>query len=64
VAGHAVLVGDGISITGLVASVDGTTVLSGEVSGPGSQAEALGERLAEDLLGRGARSLLAAGGAA
>jgi hydroxymethylbilane synthase len=64
VAGHARLVGDSISIAGLVASVDGVTVLRGEVSGPGSQAEALGERLADDLLGRGARDLLAAGGAA
>ena len=64
VAGHARLVGDAISIAGLVASVDGVTVLAGEVSGPGSQAAALGERLADDLLGRGARGLLAAGGAA
>jgi hydroxymethylbilane synthase len=64
VAGHARLVGDAIAIAGLVASVDGATVLAGEVSGPGSQAAALGERLAEDLLSRGARGLLAAGGAA
>ena len=64
VAGHARLVVGAISIAGLVASVDGATVLRGEVSGPDSQAEALGERLADDLLGRGARGLLAAGDAA
>jgi len=62
VAGHARLDGDAISIAGLVASLDGATVLTGEVSGPCSQAEALGERLAGDLLARGARALLDAGG--
>jgi hydroxymethylbilane synthase len=62
VAGHARLDGDAISIAGLVASADGLTVLTGEVSGPGSRAEALGERLADDLLARGARALLDAGG--
>jgi len=62
VAGHARLDGDAISIAGLVASADGATVLSGEVSGPGSWAEALGERLADDLLARGARALLDTGG--
>lgn len=64
VAGHARLDGDAISIAGLVASVNGVTVLAGEVSGPGSRAEALGERLADDLLARGARALLDAGGPA
>ena len=58
VAGHARLVGETLSIAGLVASVDGATTLTGEASGPGSQAEALGERLADDLLERGARALL------
>ena len=62
VAGHARLDGDAISIAGLVASIDGATVLTGEVSGPCSQAEALGERLAGDLLARGARALLDSGG--
>jgi len=47
-----------------VASVDGGTVLTGEVSGPGSRAGTLGERLADDLLARGARALLEAGGPA
>jgi len=64
VAGHARLDGDAISIAGLVASLDGATVLSGEVSGPCSQAEELGERLAGELLARGARALLDAGGSA
>lgn len=62
VAGHARLDGNAISVAGLVASADGLTVLTGEVRGPASLAEALGERLADDLLGRGARALLDAGG--
>ena len=64
VAGHARLDGDAISMAGLVASADGVTVLAGEVSGPGSRAEAVGERLADDLQARGARALLEAGGPA
>lgn len=62
VAGHASLDGDAISIAGIVASADGVTVLAGEVSGSCAQAEMLGERLADDLLARGARALLDAGG--
>ena len=61
VAGHARLDGDAILIAGLVASADGVTMLSGEASGPCSLAETLGERLADDLLARGARALLEAG---
>lgn len=64
VAGHARIDGDTISMAGLVASLDGATLLSGEVSGPCSQAEELGERLAGELLARGARALLDAGGGA
>jgi hydroxymethylbilane synthase len=62
VAGHARLEGDAIAIAGLVASLDGATVLAGGASGPCSEAEALGERLADDLLARGACALLDAGG--
>jgi hydroxymethylbilane synthase len=64
VAGHARIEGDAISIAGLVASLDGATVLAGEVSGLCSQAEELGERLGGELLARGARALLDAGGSA
>jgi hydroxymethylbilane synthase len=64
VAGHARLDGDAITIAGIVASPDGVTVLAGEVSGSGSQAEALGGRLADDLIARGARAILDARGVA
>ena len=64
VGGHARLVGGALAIAGLVASADGATMLTAEVSGPAAEAEALGERLADDLLDRGARRLLDAGGGA
>jgi porphobilinogen deaminase len=48
-----------------VASPDGAAVLEGEERGAPADAEAIGRRLAERLLARGARELLdgAAGGA-
>jgi hydroxymethylbilane synthase len=62
VAGLARLDGSGLSVTGLVASVDGATVLAATVSGAPAAARALGEKLAEDLLARGAAAVLAADG--
>jgi porphobilinogen deaminase len=47
-------------VTGLVASVDGATVLEAAVSGAPPAARALGEKLAEELLARGAAGVLAA----
>ena len=58
VAGHARLDGDLLSLTGLVASADGGTVLRGSICGVASSAEALGQELADRLLARGARRLL------
>jgi hydroxymethylbilane synthase len=62
VAGHARVEADGITLTGLVASLDGRTVLRSSVSGAAGAAEALGARLAVDLLARGAGPLLDVGG--
>ncbi len=62
VAGYARLEGDVLSLTGLVASPDGATALRSSISGPASSAEALGQKLADELLARGARRLLEAGG--
>ena len=64
VAGYARLDGDALTISGLVASLDGTTVLQSSVSGPGAAAEALGRKLADELLARGAGPLLEASGGA
>jgi hydroxymethylbilane synthase len=64
VAGHARGEGDRLRLHGLVASLDGRTVIRASVEGAGSEAEALGRGLAAEMLGRGAGALLAAGGEA
>jgi hydroxymethylbilane synthase len=62
VAGHAHLDGEALTVTGLVASLDGSTVLRSSIGGLPSSAESLGEKLAEELLACGARALLEPGG--
>jgi hydroxymethylbilane synthase len=47
-----------LTLHGLVASLDGTTIIRGERSGPAADAVSVGEDLAEDLAGRGARDVL------
>ncbi|HEV8436785.1 MAG TPA: hydroxymethylbilane synthase [Methylomirabilota bacterium] len=61
VAGHARLDGETLTLTGLVASPDGVHTLRASMTGVPSRAQALGEKLADDLLARGARRLLTAG---
>ena len=51
--------GDALSLSGCVCSLDGTQVLRAEVSGPASDAEALGNRAAEKLLASGANAIVA-----
>jgi hydroxymethylbilane synthase len=58
IAGYAVLEGDGLWLRGLVGETDGTRLIRAEARGPLDQAEALGCGLAEELLERGARSIL------
>lgn len=60
IAGHAVLEGDQITLRGLVGEPDGSNTVRGEISGPASEAESLGTQLADDLLARGAKEILAA----
>ncbi|HET8576212.1 MAG TPA: hydroxymethylbilane synthase, partial [Methylomirabilota bacterium] len=60
VAGHATLRDGDMTVSGLVASLDGATVLRASVSGPAGAAEALGHKLADELLARGAGPLLRA----
>ena len=55
---HAAVAGDTISLTGLIASVDGRQLLRDTVAGPLDQADALGTSLAETLLGRGGKAIL------
>jgi len=58
VAGLARLDGDGLTLDGWVASVDGRRVLATSVSGPAATARLLGEKLADELLAQGARAVL------
>jgi hydroxymethylbilane synthase len=57
-AAFALLDGGTLLLRGLVGAVDGTRILRGEVRGPADTADALGIRLAEDLLEQGAGELL------
>lgn len=58
IAGHCQVDGDNISITGLVASVDGKEVLKKTATGLAKDAETVGRSLANDLLDMGAKAIL------
>ena len=58
IAGHALLEGDQLYLRGLVGEPDGSRIISAELRGPAAQAGTLGQDLADDLLGRGAREIL------
>ncbi len=58
IAAHAVVSGDTITLTALVAHPDGSRSISDTASGNAIDAEALGEELAARLLDNGARELL------
>ena len=60
IAGHALLEGDDLRLRGLVGTPDGNRVLIAEHCLPRDQAEALGTRVAEDLLAQGAGEILRA----
>jgi hydroxymethylbilane synthase len=55
------IVDEKLTLKGLVASPDGAEIVRGEVHGEMSDGRALGRRLAEELMERGARRLLAGG---
>ena len=58
VAGHAQSDGSALTLTGVVASLDGTTMLRAGATGPSRKAERLGVALADELLAKGAKALL------
>jgi len=58
VAGHAVLDGAELTLTGLVAAPDGTKIVKDHVSGPVARAAQLGNALADRLLAQGGRAIL------
>jgi hydroxymethylbilane synthase len=60
IAGHARVEGQTVVLRALVASLDGTQVIRGERSAPLAGARAMGEALAEELLSKGAATILKA----
>jgi hydroxymethylbilane synthase len=58
IAGYGKINKEQLTLTGLVAEIDGTQVIKGENSGPLDSAEAIGIDLAEELLARGAGEIL------
>jgi hydroxymethylbilane synthase len=50
--------GDTLTLKGLVATLDGSQVIKDEVSGPATEAEALGQKLAGMLKAQGAQAIL------
>jgi hydroxymethylbilane synthase len=55
---HAILSGATITLTGLIASVDGRQLIKDTLTGPADQTDRLGTALAETLLARGGKALL------
>jgi hydroxymethylbilane synthase len=58
IAGYAVLSGDRVRLTGLVARPDGTTLIRESLEGPRADPAAVGRRLGENLLDAGAGRIL------
>jgi len=55
---HALLSGETVSLTGLIAGVDGKHIIKETITGPAEQAGTLGTTLAETLLAKGGKALL------
>lgn len=58
--GYAQIIGDTLTLRGFVAETDGSRMISGLISGPPDQAEALGATLGAQLIAQGADKILAA----
>jgi hydroxymethylbilane synthase len=58
IAAHGRLDGESLELTGLVADLDGSSVIKDTVSGPAENAKELGTRLAERILEKGAGPIL------
>lgn len=55
---YAEIQGEQLSLRGLVGNPDGSEVITGQVSGHQDEAVALGNALAEELLSKGAKTIL------
>ena len=62
IAGRARVQADGLSLSGLVASPDGSEMISGHRSGAAEDAESIGKRLAGEMIDQGADRILARSG--
>jgi hydroxymethylbilane synthase len=60
IAGHALIEGDRLVLKGLVGTPDGSRILRAESEGPRADWEAIGTRVADDLLAQGADEILSA----
>ena len=60
IAGHAILEGNTLVLRGLVGYPDGSRMVRGEIRGDAAEATTLGVALADDLLSRGAGTILKA----
>ena len=58
IAGFAKVESSRLSMTGLVAGIEGQRMIKGRVEGPAAKSEELGKQLAEELLARGAGDIL------
>jgi hydroxymethylbilane synthase len=58
VAGHAVVDGASVTLTGLVAAPDGTRIVRDRIAGPAARAAELGAQLGERLLAAGGAAIL------
>ncbi len=58
VAAHGIMENTRLTLTGLVASLDGTTIIRDMISGNNTSADSIGIELAETLLSRGAGKIL------
>ena len=50
--------GKELHLRGLVGAVDGSELIESEITGPSEEGEALGNKLAQELLSRGADKIL------
>ena len=58
IAGFAKVESGRLSMSGLVAGIEGHRMIKGKVEGPAAKSEELGKQLAEELLARGAGDIL------
>ena len=59
IAAHARIIGENIVVRAMLGNIDGTHILTDEIKGTSGEGEAMGAEIAERILSRGGRTLLA-----